>query len=141
MKSIQMSATSWGSGTPILGTPFRQVVSTTATDGRLVALTVDMPPGVHVDEHVHAAEDQIMIVISGTVGARVGGEELQLTDGSVAFLPRGVPHALWNSGQSCARVMEIYTPGGIEEIFAQAGRMSSGGVAGGADYATAAGVA
>jgi quercetin dioxygenase-like cupin family protein len=124
MASIQMSAVSWGSGTPIDGTPFRQVVTTAATEGRLVALTVDMPPGLHVDEHVHEAEDQITIVISGSVGARVGTEELQLTDGSIAFLPRGIPHSQWNSGDGVARIVEIYTPGGFEEVFAQAGRMN-----------------
>lgn len=126
MASIQMSAASWGSGAPIDGTPFREVVTTAATEGRLVVLTVDMPPGVHVDEHVHEAEDQITIVISGSVGARVGTEELQLSDGSVAFLPRGIPHSQWNSGDGFARVVEIYTPGGFEEVFAQAGQMNKG---------------
>ena len=126
MSTIPMSAASWGSGTLIDGTPFRQVVTTAATDGRLVALTADMPPGLHVDEHVHKWEDQIIIVISGSVGARVGTEELQLTDGSVAFLPRGIPHSQWNSGDDFARVVEIYTPGGFEEVFAQAGRVNDG---------------
>ena len=137
MSEIQMSAASWGSGAPIHGTPFRQVVTTAATEGRLVALTVDMPPGVHVDEHTHETEDQITIVISGTVGARVGNDELHLTDGSVAFLPRGIPHSQWNSGDSFARVVEIYTPGGFEEVFAQAGRMNVGGEADSTHYAAA----
>jgi quercetin dioxygenase-like cupin family protein len=136
MASTQMSA-AWGSGTSIDGTPFRQVVTTAATEGRLVVLTVDMAPGVHVDEHTHEAEDQITIVISGSVGARVGTEELQLTDGSIAFLPRGIPHSQWNSGDGFARVVEIYTPGGFEEVFAQAGRMNEGREAGHTEYTTA----
>jgi quercetin dioxygenase-like cupin family protein len=105
-----------------------------------VLLTVDMAPGVHVDEHVHEAEDQITIVISGSVGARVGTEELQLTDGSVVFLPRGIPHSQWNSGSSFARVVEIYTPGGLEEVFAHAGRMNKGSEADSAHYVAARGL-
>jgi quercetin dioxygenase-like cupin family protein len=137
MAPIQMSSTSWGSGTPIDGTPFRQAVTTAATEGRLVILTVDMAPGVHVDEHLHEGEDQITIVISGSVGARVGTKELQLTDGSIAFLPRGIPHSQWNSGDGFARVIEIYTPGGFEEVFARAGKANKGHEAGGADYTAA----
>jgi len=111
----------WGGGTNIPGTPFRVAVSAAATEGRAVVITVDMAPGVHVDEHTHSDEDQIMIVVSGRLGTNVGGVESVLEAGEVQLLPRGVPHALWNAGDEFAKVIDIYTPPGMEQRFAQAG--------------------
>ncbi len=113
MTQAEATSIGWGSGDPIPGTPFRQVVPSAAAEGRLVVLAAEMPPGLHVDEHLHDAEDQITIVISGQVGARIGEDELQLCPGAVSFMPRGIPHALWNDGPEPARVLEIYTPGGF----------------------------
>jgi quercetin dioxygenase-like cupin family protein len=87
----------WGDGTPIPGTPFRIVVSAESTDGHAVGIAVDMPPGVHVDEHTHADEDQICIVLSGTLGCRVGGIDSMLEAGAILVVPRLIPHELWNA--------------------------------------------
>ena len=122
----------WGAGDALVGTPFRVVVSADATDGHAVCITVDMPPGVRVDAHTHSDEDQINIVVSGRVGARVGGVESILEAGAVQLMPRGVEHELWNAGTSVAQVIEIYTPPGMEHRFAAAGRRA---VASGAEQA------
>ncbi len=111
----------WGAGRSIPGTPFRELVATAETDGHLVVLAVDMPPGLHVDEHTHEAEDQIVIVIRGTVGASVGGEVTLLTEGAVHLMPRGERHSLWNPGPEPAQLLDLYTPGGFEQVFAESG--------------------
>ncbi|MGI8417512.1 MAG: cupin domain-containing protein [Nakamurella sp.] len=111
----------WGSGQPIPGTPFRQLVTGAATEGRMVVLEVDMPVGERVAEHTHEGEDQICVVVSGKVGGTVGDREVLLTDGSVYFFPRGVPHTLWNAGDEVARLLDIYTPAGFEKVFELAG--------------------
>ena len=87
-----------------------------------MCITVDMPPGVHVDEHTHADEDQISIVLAGRLGSRVGGVEAVLEAGGIQVLPRGVPHELWNAGDDVVRLVEIYTPPGMEQRFALAGQ-------------------
>ena len=138
MSTVETARVPWGSGDPIAGTPFRQLVTTAATEGRLVVLAVDMPPGLHVDEHVHESEDQITVVISGSVGATLGDQSFLLTDGSVLFMPRGVPHSQWTVGTEAARILEIYTPGGFERVFEQAGRMANPGqTATAAEYSAA----
>ncbi len=119
---VMAEAMQWGSGVPIAGTPFRVVVPAAATGGHAVCITVDMPSGVHVDAHEHADEDQLNIVISGRVGTRVGDREAILEAGGVQLMPRGVPHELWNAGDDVARVIEIYTPPGMEERFAIGGQ-------------------
>ena len=138
MSTVETARVPWGCGDPIAGTPFRQLVTTAATQGRLVVLAVDMPPGLQVDEHVHESEDQITVVISGSVGATLGDQSFLLTDGSVLFMPRGIPHSQWTVGTEPARILEIYTPGGFERVFEQAGRMATPGeVATAAEYSAA----
>jgi quercetin dioxygenase-like cupin family protein len=114
-------AVTWGSGSPISGTPFRELVASAETDGRVVILGVDMPAGEVVDEHTHTDEDQIVVVIDGEVLATRGGEAIRMGPGSVAFFPRGVPHSLRNGGSEPARVLDCYTPGGFEQVFVDAG--------------------
>ncbi|MEY2401296.1 MAG: hypothetical protein QOJ08_1407 [Ilumatobacteraceae bacterium] len=94
----------WGEGDQIEGTPFRVVVPGSDTSRHAVVLTVDMPPGLHVDAHNHETEEQINIVVSGQVRFRVGAEEA-----------------------------EIYTPPGMEQKFAAAGTAAVAGSKGFAD--------
>jgi quercetin dioxygenase-like cupin family protein len=115
----------WDGGRQIVGTPFRELVATEATDGHLVVLAVEMPPGLHVDEHTHELEDQIVIVLRGEIGASVAGETTILGEGAVHLMPRGERHSLWNSGTLPARILDLYTPGGFEQVFAQAGEQAT----------------
>ncbi len=125
----------WGQGEPIVGTPFRQVVTGPDTEGRLVVLAADMPPHLVVDEHVHDNEDQLTIVIDGRVGCRVGAVEQLAGPGGVLIAPRGASHQIWNAGDGFARVLEMYTPSGFEQVFLAAGaRAAAGATATGADY-------
>jgi quercetin dioxygenase-like cupin family protein len=111
----------WGTGDRIGGTPFRVVVPGSDTSGHAVVLTVDMPPGLHVDAHVHDTEEQINIVVSGQVRFRVGDQEAVLGAGGVLLMPRHVEHELWNDTGEFAQIIEIYTPPGMEQKFASAG--------------------
>lgn len=131
--------TAWGSGEVIDGTPFRVVVAGSNTDGHAVVITVDMPPGLHVDAHTHDTEDQINIVISGQVRFRVGDDHTVLGAGGVLLMPRSVEHELWNDTDQFAQLVEIYTPPGMERRFASAGAAATAagrGVAGADDYAS-----
>ena len=114
----------WGGGDQIEGTPFRVVVPGSHTSQNAVVLTVDMPPGLHVDAHTHHTEEQINIVLSGQVRFRVGDEEAILGAGGVLLMPRDIEHELWNDTDEFARIIEIYTPPGMEQKFAAAGVMA-----------------
>jgi quercetin dioxygenase-like cupin family protein len=129
----------WGTGDQIDGTPFRVAVPGSDTGGHAVVLTVDMPPGLHVDAHTHDTEVQINIVLSGQVRFRVGDEETVLEAGGVLMMPLHVEHELWNDSHEFAQLIEIYTPPGMEKIFAEAGAAALAGGKSSADaddYAT-----
>ena len=124
----------WGRGEQIAGTPFRVVVPDWQTSGHAVVLTVDMPPGLHVDAHTHETEEQVNIVVAGQVRFRVADEETVLGAGGVLLMPRHVEHELWNDTDEFAQIIEIYTPPGMEQTFAAAGAAA---IAGGNGFADA----
>ena len=37
--------------------------------------------------------------------------------GASMVKPRGIPHAMWNVGAEPARVLEVLSPGGLEDYF------------------------
>jgi quercetin dioxygenase-like cupin family protein len=69
--------------------------------------------------HTHANEDEYSYVLEGRVGVEIGGEVVVAGPGDLVFKPRGIPHAFWNAGDEPARVLEIISPGGFEQYFAE----------------------
>lgn len=69
--------------------------------------------------HTHANEDEYTYVIEGTLGFEVGGRTFTASAGDVVFKPRGVPHAMWNSTDEAARMLELIVPGGFESYFGE----------------------
>lgn len=74
-------------------------------------------PKVLVKPHRHTREDEISIVLSGSIWARVGAHEFEAGPGAYLVKPRNVPHAIWNLGPQPSRVAEIVSPAGFERYF------------------------
>ncbi len=75
-------------------------------DGSL-RIEYSAPPHANISEHVHHFQEEQFHVVSGTLGVRVGAQELILQPGQSAVGPPKTPHAWWNpSGESevCFRV-------------------------------------
>jgi mannose-6-phosphate isomerase-like protein (cupin superfamily) len=71
--------------------------------------------------HVHAREDEYSYVIEGRLGALLGEEEVFAEAGDLVFKPRGQWHTFWNSSDVPVRLIEIISPGGLEELFRMLG--------------------
>ena len=67
--------------------------------------------------HVHANEDEVVYVIQGTIRIRLENEVLEVGEGGVAHLPRGIAHGLYNPGQVPLRILALAIPGGMEHFF------------------------
>jgi quercetin dioxygenase-like cupin family protein len=74
-------------------------------------------PKVLVKPHRHRREDELSIVLSGAIWARVGDQEFEAVTGSYVVKPHDVPHAIWNLGPEPSRVAEIVSPAGFERYF------------------------
>jgi quercetin dioxygenase-like cupin family protein len=84
------------------------------------SLTVEewgLPPGQMIPPHTHSREDECNFVLEGELTCDVGGQIVVAPAGSYVVKPRGVPHALCNTGTEPVRVLEILTPGGFEGYF------------------------
>jgi quercetin dioxygenase-like cupin family protein len=69
-------------------------VGTKATIKGPRVMEFENPPGWEVPLHVHDDEDEVHYYLEGSVTVTCGDKTLVGTPGSLAFLPKGVPHAL-----------------------------------------------
>jgi mannose-6-phosphate isomerase-like protein (cupin superfamily) len=70
-------------------------------------------------QHVHQNEDEHVLVLEGKVHFANGDTRADLVAGSVLTVDRGVSHAWCNLSATPLRMIVIFTPGGIEEMFRQ----------------------
>jgi quercetin dioxygenase-like cupin family protein/ketosteroid isomerase-like protein len=89
------------------------------TGGALSMFESSPGPGAGPPMHVHAAEDEVLYVVEGTIRFQLGDETRETQAGGFAFIPRGLPHAWQNVGTESARVMFLFTPAspGMERFF------------------------
>lgn len=76
------------------------------------------PRGLAAPLHRHSREDEYSFVLEGRVGALLGGEVVYGEPGDLIFKPRGHWHTFWNAGDAPARILEIISPAGFEQFFA-----------------------
>jgi quercetin dioxygenase-like cupin family protein len=79
-----------------LGVRLTFLVTSEQTNGELLRVEVVLPPGFSIAEHVHPQQEEQHQVMSGTLRARVGGQEQDYQAGQRAIGPPGVPHAWCN---------------------------------------------
>ena len=109
--------------------PLTIKASSAQTGGAYCLAEAVIVPHLLSPPHVHAAEDQLVYVLEGTIGARTGDEELLCPAGSAVYRPCGVPHALWNPTDEPARLLELTTPGTVETYFRRAHELTEAGAA------------
>ena len=69
--------------------------------------------------HRHSREDEYSYVLEGRVGALLGDEVAIGGPGDLIFKPRDQWHTFWNAGDEPARLLEIISPAGFEQYFAE----------------------
>jgi mannose-6-phosphate isomerase-like protein (cupin superfamily) len=69
--------------------------------------------------HRHNREDEYSFVLEGSLGALLGDEVVIAKPGDLVFKPRGQWHTFWNAGDTPARILEIISPAGFEDFFAE----------------------
>ena len=109
-------------GGPPDGTHDRFLLDGHETEGR-VALVEHylLPRALAAPMHFHTREDEYSFVLEGQVGAILGGQEVVAGPGHLIFKPRGEWHTFWNAGDAAARILEVISPGGLEQAFRQMG--------------------
>jgi quercetin dioxygenase-like cupin family protein len=96
---------------------FDYKIESADSGGNLAVLEVEIPARTLVKPHNHSREDEFSLVLAGIVGFRIGDRVQLARAGAALVKPRGTPHAMWNSYNTPARVVEILSPGGLEAYF------------------------
>jgi quercetin dioxygenase-like cupin family protein len=87
------------------------------TDGQVMLMQIDMPPGMGPPLHRHDW-DEGYLVVSGTFAVRLGEEERELGPGGFVWLPRQLPHGFANTGDAPGRLLGFACPAqGMEDFL------------------------
>jgi quercetin dioxygenase-like cupin family protein len=95
-------------------------VQANESQGRLGVWESEEPRATRLPLHVHAREDEQVVVLEGNITVVVGSHLHQLGSGDSLALPRGVAHAHLVTSHT-AKLLTIATPGGFERLFTDLG--------------------
>jgi quercetin dioxygenase-like cupin family protein len=115
VKVVQPGEGRRGGLTPGVGVIFK--IDGADSGGALAVVEHPFEIGGFVPPHVHHREDEFSIVLEGEIGFRSEDKEIVLGPGGYIVKPRGEVHAMWNAGPTPARMIEIISPAGLEELF------------------------
>lgn len=109
-------------GGEILGDPDtvtdRFMIGADRTEGRFVLVEHRLAPrALAAPLHLHTREDEWSYVLEGAVGVFADGREHAIEQGDLLFKPRGQWHTFWNAGDRPARILELISPAGMEQLF------------------------
>jgi len=97
----------------------RYVLRGESSNERFALVEQTIPPrALAAPIHTHEREDEYSFVLAGRLGAQIGDEMVEAGPGDVVLKPRGIPHAYWNSGDKKTHLLEIISPAGFEQYFA-----------------------
>ena len=102
---------------PQLGS--RYVLRGESSDGRFAVIEHTIPPRtLAAPMHTHEREDEYSFVLAGRLGAQIGDEVIEAGPGELVVKRRRIPHAFWNPADEETRLLEIISPPGFEQYFA-----------------------
>jgi mannose-6-phosphate isomerase-like protein (cupin superfamily) len=105
----------------VFGDTYTMKLTAQQTSGSLGLVEASVPPGGGPVAHTHAGEDEIFYLLSGELEFLSGDQTFTARPGDVVFIPRTVHHRFRNTGIRPASMLFMYTPGGAENIFLEAG--------------------
>jgi len=74
-------------------------------------------PGDGNQLHVHCREDEVGYVLEGALEIRLADQSVVVEAGSVAHLPKNIPHAIRNPLKTPSRYLFMTIPAGLDQWF------------------------
>jgi quercetin dioxygenase-like cupin family protein len=96
------------------------ILDAAITGGQLTVIDTHARRGDASPVHVHSRDDEAFLLLDGEMTVWVGEERHYLRPGGIAYLPRGIPHAV--RFDIASRALVLSTPAGFQEtVFRTAG--------------------
>lgn len=99
------------------GDRYTFLVTGAQSDGAYFIMEALVPPLGGPPPHIHHREQESFYLLEGTLDIRMGDKVVQASTGDFVHIPRGMVHCFRNTGDSTARMLLIFSPGGIERFF------------------------
>lgn len=77
------------------------------------------PPGSGPPRHVHGAEDESFVILTGSCTFWIEGRTIESGPGEAVFIPRGREHTFRAMDGAPCRHLIVLTPAGFEGFFAE----------------------
>lgn len=103
-----------------------RILGNPATDPgtNLCSLIQTLDPGAVVPPHRHEKSEQVLYFIAGCGEIVIAGETGQATPGVTVHVPKGITHAIRNSGTQPLSFLETTSPPGFERAFRELEKLS-----------------
>lgn len=101
-----------------LGVTYKTILSTADSGGAMSIVDSISPVDSGPPRHVHHAEDETFVILTGACRVWIEGTEIEAKAGESVFIPRGKEHTFKVTGTEPSRHLVILTPGGFEGFFA-----------------------
>ncbi|CAL9410006.1 hypothetical protein SUDANB176_02213 [Streptomyces sp. enrichment culture] len=99
------------------------IKSTAETSGgSLTFVEGSVPPGSGPPPHVHTREEEAFYILSGRLEMLDGDRTFLAGTGDFVLVPRGTVHRFRNVGVDAARLLLMFTPGGMDGFFTGVGK-------------------
>jgi mannose-6-phosphate isomerase-like protein (cupin superfamily) len=80
-------------------------------------------PGQGAPPHVHTRELETFIVLEGEYEFQCGDRSFKGTKGAMVVMPKDIPHAFRNIGNTPGKTLVVSVPGGMENVFEEISAM------------------
>lgn len=110
-----------------VGDIYRLLVTGADTEGRYAMMEATVAPGSGPPLHVHTREEEGFYILEGEITFYTETEAIRAKPGDSVNMPPGLRHRFRNDSDQTARMLIVVTPSGLEEMFAEAGKVLADG--------------
>lgn len=104
----------------LLGGLYEIKVSSDESDGAMTVMEFTIPPNMGPPPHVHQ-QAELIHVIEGQARVHADGQTYEAGPGTIIYFPAGTEETFEPVGDAPVRLMTVYTPGGMDRFFKEAG--------------------
>ncbi|MEU8391041.1 cupin domain-containing protein [Micromonospora sp. NPDC048842] len=105
----------------VAGDVYTMKATAKTTNGSLGLVEASVPPGGGPVAHVHNSGDEAFYLLSGELEFLDGDRTYTAQSGDFLFVPRGIRHRFTNKSLHTAKLLFMFTPGGLEASFVEGG--------------------
>lgn len=110
-------------GIYLVGDTYSVLLSSEETSGKLGMVEALVPAQAGPPPHTHLNEDECFILMEGNLQVNAGGQEYEVSAGGIVYIPKGTSHSYRNASDTePAKMIAIFTPAGMEEMFREIGK-------------------